>query len=506
MKRVLFLNLFACSFLTLFSQIKDTYRIETFGSAATGDNTPFWIVNQQWGTVPLDANNLYLRGSVFHEQVLNKDWSLEAGIDLVGGNGSVSENTRLQQLYGRLNWKIWRLDIGLREDYTSLLNARLSSGDFVKSNNARPAPEIKLSIPEYLPVPCTKGNMYLKGDFAAGYYLDSRWKENTARPHNQSYTKNIRSHHKSLYFRFGNIAGKNRMQFTLGFDHVTQWGGDLYKYRSVNGLWQYTVVDQPDGIGDFLRVAIAKEGSSKSSDADNAYVAGSQWGAYLLRFDYKLTNKDLLSIYTNHFFDDGSGMVFENYRDGLFGIEYKKKEESLLSGLVFEYIYTKHQTGPIHHNMQMDDEHRDRLQTKGNGNDNYYNNTDYVQGPSHWGQTMGTPLLLSPMYNRDGSINFKSNRIIAFHLGIEGYLHPTVQYRLLWTTGQSWGRYYVPFKSIRKGFAASLELIYTPVQLDGFDIKLSAGYDRGEFFGGDTFGGSITLRKRGVIYVKSSVF
>jgi hypothetical protein len=48
---------------------------------------------------------------------------------------------------------------------------------------------------------------------------------------------------------------------------------------------------------------------------------------------------------------------------------------------------------------------------------------------------------------------------------------------------------------VKKGFASSVELLYTPTCAEGFDIKLSAGYDRGEFFGGDTFGGGITLRK-----------
>jgi hypothetical protein len=288
------------------------------------------------------------------------------------------------------------------------------------------------------------------------------------------------------------------MQLTLEMDHVSQWGGKLFRYQS----GKYIVIHQPEGIDDFFRVAIAKEGSSSATTSDQLYVAGSQWGAYLFKWDYKLTDKRQLSVYTNHFFDDGSGMVFENYRDGLFGLEYKTKDKSGLSGVVFEYIYTKQQTGPIHHNLLMDDDHRAKLMRKGNGNDNYYNNGDYVQGPSCFGHTMGSPLLLSPMYNTDGSLNFKSNRIIAFHLGLEGYIHPALQYRLLLTTGQSWGRYYAPFKAIKEGFASHLELIYTPSCLDGFDIKLSAGYDKGEFFGGDTFGGSITLSKKGIIYAK----
>jgi hypothetical protein len=502
MKRLAFPILLSLITLSSFSQIKDSYRVETFGSTATGKNTPFWMVNHNWGITALTADNFYVKGGVFHQQKINKDWSFDAGIDMAGGSSSAYGKVWIQQLYGRLNWKVWRIDIGSREDYISHLNPYLSSGDFTHSNNARPLPQIKISLSDFILVPYTKGNLFLKGDFSIGKYLDGQWQEDRAFPHNESYTKNVLSHNKSIYFKFGDIETRHKKQFTLGMLHVAQWGGDLHRSVRASSEQNYMLTSQPHGIVDFLRVAIAKEGSSESSSADNAYVAGSQWGAYLLKFDYKLSNKELLSIYLNHFFDDGSGMAFENYRDNLFGLEFRSKEKSLLSGAVFEYIYTKQQTGPIHHNMKMDDAHRKNLIHKGNGNDNYYNNTDYIQGPSYFGKTMGTPLFLSPEYNTDGSLNFKSNRIIAFHLGLEGYFHSTLQYRLLLTTGQSWGRYYIPFKTVKKGFASQLELIYRPSRIKGMNVKLSAGFDKGEFFGGDTFGVGFTLSKQGIIYAK----
>ncbi|MCC8146321.1 MAG: capsule assembly Wzi family protein, partial [Bacteroidales bacterium] len=275
----------------------------------------------------------------------------------------------------------------------------------------------------------------------------------------------------------------------------------LYQYRYINNEWIYSVTKQPKGLDDFFRVVIAKEGSSSSSGSDKAYVAGSQWGAYLLKYDYKLKDKKRLSLYMQHFFDDGSGMTFENYRDNLLGIEYKSLEKEWISGAVFEYVYTKHQTGPIHHNLQMDEEHQ-HLKNKGNGNDNYYNNVDYVSGPSHFGKSFGTPLFLSPEYNKDGSVYFQSNRIIAFHLGVEGYITSFLQYRVMLTSGQSWGKYYAPYKSVRKGFASQVELIYASQKIQDFEAKLSLGYDNGEFFDGNTFAGGITLSKRGVIFKK----
>ena len=483
------------------SQIETTYRAETFGSVASGDNTPFWMLYHNWGMTPLDANNFYLRGGVFHQQTINKDWSFSAGFDLAGSSPHAYGTVWVQQFYGELNWKSLRLNIGSKEDYVSLLNPYLSSGDFDMSNHARPSPEVKGSIPHFILVPHTKGNMYIKGDFAIGYLMDGKWQEEVARPHHAHYTKNVLTHHKSVYFRFGNLEKKNKLQFTFGLDHQALYGGELYQYHYIpeTGQRQYVLQDQPQGIGELFRVMIAKEGSPSSSGADRAYVAGSSLGAFLFKFDYRLKNEGIFSVYKQHFFEDGSGMGFENYRDGLYGMEYKTKNKSLLSGAVFEYVYTKNQTGPIHFNLEMDDEH-DKIRNKGNANDNYYNNCDYVQGPSYYGRTKGTPLFLSPEYNRDGRLNFTSSRIIAFHLGLEGYFHPSLQYRFLATTGRSWGLYYVPFVSVAKGVASGLDLIYNCPKWSGVDLKLSLGFNTGEFFSDDTWGGGITVIKRGVLF------
>ncbi len=495
-----FLTFVGCMFFTtfLFSQKKSTttYRSELFGSLATGDNTPFWMLYHNWGMVPLEADNFYVRGGIFHDQQINQDWSFNLGLDIAASSPHSYSTVWIQQAYGELNWKTLRLNIGAKEDYTSLLDENLSSGDFDLSNNARPMPEIKGSLSDFILVPYTKGNMYIKGDFSVGKYMDGNWQEDTAFPNNQSYTKGVLAHHKSIYFRFGNINKSNKLQFTFGMDHQVQWGGTLYQYSKSTG--EYIIQEQPHGFDDFLRVMIAKEGSSGSSGADSAYVAGSQVGSYLFKFDYKLKDSDILSLYLHHFFDDGSGMVFENYRDMLLGIQYKSSQKKLLSNVVFEYIYTKNQTGPIHFNIMMDEAHSD-LRSKGNGNDNYYNNVDYIQGRSYYGRTLGTPLFLSPEFNHNGSLEFKSSRIISFHLGMEGYFMQNFGYRLLATTGQTWGRYYVPYISVRDGFTSNLDLMYSYPHIKGLDFKLSLGFNTGDFFDGNTFGAGITVTKRGII-------
>lgn len=502
MKRIIWVILFAFSFsFAAISQLQTTYRAEVFGSVASGENTPFWMLYHNWGMVALDAGNFYVRGGIFHRQTINKDWSYNAGFDLAGGSSNLYGNVWVQQLYAELNWKFLRLNAGSKEDYASLLNPFLSSGDFDISNNARPAPEIKGSIPHFTLIPFTKGNLYIKGDFAIGFLLDGKWQESVARPYNNSYTKNVLTHHKSVYLRLGNIENKNRLQFTLGLDHQAMYGGVLYSFRYLNTTAQneYIVHKQPQGIDELLRVVIAKEGSGLSSVTDRFAAAGSGLGAYLFKLDYRLKNNDELSAYKQHFFEDGSGMGFQNYRDGLYGLEYKAKRKSLISGAVFEYVYTKNQTGAVHFNYEMDEEHY-YLFKKGNANDNYYNNVDYAQGHSYFGRTKGTPLFLSPEYNRDGRLIFTSSRIIAFHLGIEGFLLSNLQYRLLATNGRSWGLYYVPFTSVKKGFASGLDLIYGFPKAEGLDLKLSLGFNKGDFFSNNSFGCGVSVTKRGTLF------
>lgn len=501
MKQSLVIFFLCCLAYPCLGQIEARYKFESFASASTQSHTPFWMLNQKWGALPLKPNNFYLRSSLFYNQKINEDWSWDAGLDMLGSNADSYGHFWFQQLYARINWKVWKLDIGSREDYISFLNPYLSSGDFMHSNNARPIPQIKISLPDFLLVPYTQGNMYIKGHFSLGYLLDGEWQEDIARPAIQNYTQDEFSHTKSIYFRLGNMERKDQMQFTIGMEHFAKWGGELYQYRVLNNEVGYKIIKQPAGLADLFRVMVAQEGSASSSDADNAYVAGSQWGAYLLKYDYRLKNQSSLSLYMQHFFDDGSGMVFENYRDNLLGIEFQSHRKNLLSGAVFEYIYTKHQTGPIHHNLAMDEEHQ-HLMSKGNGNDNYYNNTDYISGPSHFGKSLGTPLFLSPEYNKDGCVNFKSNRIIAFLLGLEGYLTSYLQYRLLLTAGQTWGRYYVPFTEVKKGFASQLELTCHVPKVEAFDITLAIGYDNGPFYGGNTLGAGITLTKQGSVFKK----
>jgi hypothetical protein len=458
-------------------------------SAATGANTPFWLVNQKWGKVSREANNFLVCGAVSHSRAITNDITVDAGIQLAGGSKSSYGNVWLQELFLRLNWKSLRLDIGPREDYTSFFDPQLSSGDFIESNNSRPIPKIKLGLSDFVAIPLFNEKFFVKADASVGYFIDNEWKAKRAAPYNIRYSTDIKYHRKSLFFRIGNIQ-KTRMQFVFGLDHAAFWGGTLHNRVNYETMGFFDM-PQPQKLGDFIRVFFAKEGSENDTSASRVYVAGSQWGAYVFKYDINLYDSVKVSAYINHFFDDGSGLAFLNLMDNLHGMEVATGCR-YLSNIVFEYIYTKQQSGALHfYSEEEGDQHRGTHVNKGNGSDNYYNNVDYQEGPSYFGYTMGTPLFLAPMYNTDGTVNFKGSRISAFHFGFKGNISERLSYRLLFTSGKNYGRHYVPFRTVHSGFASMLELTCRLSAESA--LTFSNAYDNGSFLGGKTFGGMLKL-------------
>ena len=104
------------------------------------------------------------------------------------------------------------LSIGSKERYNSLWDRNLSSGDMTQSANARPIPEINISMPEFTLVPLTKGWLQVRGDFAVGKSFDTDYLKDFANS-KQTYVKNVLWHHKSFFFRIKDT--ENNFSFIL---------------------------------------------------------------------------------------------------------------------------------------------------------------------------------------------------------------------------------------------------------------------------------------------------
>jgi hypothetical protein len=445
-----------------------TYRLETFGLFSSGENTPFWLVSHTWGVTPLEAPNGYLKAGVFHTRAIKNGLVYEIGLDLAGSSKQSNRNNYwIQQAYGGIKWKSISLWAGSKEQYGAVIgNPKLSSGDMVYSNNVRPNPEINISIPQYTLVPFTKNRLYAKGDFAIGKFLDGNYLEKTAVNLKQRYAKNPLSHHKSLFLRLGNIEWQEKgFQWTVGFNDYVTWSEKNYIIQNGQSTELYT------SSSDFSKILLPIL----------QYGSGSRSSSYNVRIDYGKNYADeVFSIYWQHPMKTRSDFQMKNYQDMTLGIEYKSLRKKALSGFVLEYIFTKQQGGSF--------------------KSDYYNQNSARQGNSYYGRTMGNPLLLSPEYNKDGYIGYRSNRIFAVHTGVDGYLNKKLQYTLLATYGETPGSFVSPYRPLRTGFATSFDVTYYYLPIKGLSLKCAVGYNTGKFFGSDAIGGGLTIRKTGKLF------
>ena len=469
----------SCFFGNVFSQDSVGFRLEMFGSVATSHTTPFWIVNNTYGKVPLAANNMYLSEEFFWKHKFNEDFRMSINADLVTA-GNHSSSFFVQQLYGEIEWQALCLSIGSKERYNSILDRRLSSGDFTYSTNARPIPEVNLSIPRYTKIPFFKEFLQFRGDFAVGKSIDNNYILD-AKASDQGYTLDILWHHKSAYFLLEDPEKKFPFSVTFGFEHGVQWGGKTSFYY---------IEEMPHSLKDMVKVMLGKGGGEDAPDGEQINRLGNHVGTYNFKLNYAahLFN---VGVYKQHYFDDNSGMEYANWRDGIWGMECAFYNQNYLKKVVVEYVNTTNQSGPVHI-LNTD------RPVRGGGNDDYYNNMLYPSGWSHFGRGLGNPLITSPEYNDDGVLHFKNNRIKALHLGFEGAIDKNISYRLLVTKTNAWGRMTYPFLEKKTDLSTMAEFNYTNPKWAGWDFGIQLAFDQGSLYN-DNFGCSFKISKSGVI-------
>lgn len=467
------------------AQVNETaYDIELFGAAATGDFTPFWMTSNRYGIVPLEANNGYLRAGVLHNQTFGQGFYWSAGLDLVGVVPRY-RNAYIHQLYAEIGYKSLQLSVGSKEQTSPFgLDSRLSSGDVIRSMNARPIPEVSLSLPHFVVVPATKGWLQLKGSFSVGRSFDNDYLKDFVNP-SQTYVKDVLWHHKSLYFQIKDTKNKAPLSGTIGIQHIAQWGG-----TSTNPK----IGKQPHSFKDFLRIVCGKEGGGDATISDQINVLGSHHISYDLRLSYT-RDKWALQGYHQHLCYDKSGMELYNGADGLWGLQLDLPQFTWLSKVVIEYFSTKNGSGPFHY-IEYDHE---KYPGHGGGGDNYYNNDEYISGNSYFNRGVGSPLVPSPEYNRKGELGFLCNRVQDWHIGAEGKVSSQLSYRLLVTVMNGWGTARTPYLKKREGVSYMLDLSYTHPSLPGWNFSGAIAGDTGNMFGDKGIGFNVSISKQGIL-------
>ena len=441
------------------------YKAEATGTFSKGDMAPFWFSSNRYGLATTNPNSGYLRVGITRD-IRNdslRNWKVGYGADLAVPMG-MDKHFVLQQLYADIQWKNLRLAIGQKERLLELKNSLLSSGGLGTGINARPLPQIRLEVPEFLVIPGTRHWLAVKGYIAYGAYTDNKWQHKHNRNTKNKYTANSLYHTKAGFLRIGNKE-KFPISLTGGLEMSCQFAG--YAWNMLEGGRIYDE-DLPSGWKAFWHAFIP--GGSDSNDGDFPNKEGNQVGSWHMSLDYS-GEKWNARAYAEHFFEDESQMFLQyNWKDMLVGIEVEFPKNKWIHTLLYENLGTMHQSGPVYHDAT------ETLPEQISGKDEYYNN--HVYGAwQHAGFTMGTPLLLSPIYNKDGSITIRHNRIRAHHIGAYGELTENLSWRVLYTRHYSLGTYNYPLLDPQKNNYLLTEVSYHIPRIKGLSCTLAYGHN-----------------------------
>ena len=478
------------------------YDLSMQGSVSSGDHTPLWMNANRYGLSSLEKSNGYLRAGVFRPLEIDsaRRWGIGYGAD-----GAIAyhftSNFVIQQAYVEARWLKGVLTVGAKEQPMELKNNELSSGTQALGINARPVPQVRLALPDYWTIPGTKDWLAVKGHIAYGKTTDDGWQKDFVNP-DARYTEGTLYHSKAGYLKIG--KEEKKLSVEMGIEMACVFGGTAYMKGDDGNKIYHNASD----LKAFFHALIPGGGEVNETTYQNE--EGNHVGSWLFRLNYD-TRDWCVSLYADKFFEDQSAMFMLDYdgygtgedwnvkkesrfllydfKDIMLGAELKLRNSSWLQDIVIEYLYTKYQSGPVYHDRTIS--FSDHI----GGIDEYYNH-HILMGWQHWGQVMGNPLYLSPLYNDDGVIEVKNSRFKAWHLGISGEPLPKLRYRLLASWQDGLGRYKNPYTHRKYNTSLYAEVGWAFAR----DWKATAAW--GADFGsirGDNNGIQLTISKTGLL-------
>ncbi|WP_080059040.1 capsule assembly Wzi family protein [Spirosoma aerolatum] len=463
------------------------YQLE-LGTFPASNQTPFWLRANQYGTIPLSSpvgravlgiqSDYQVVDSTGHRPLV--DWGY--GINVVANIGQTNQ-VMLPEAYIKGRLGAFELYAGRRKEVIGLMDTLLTTGSYIWSGNALPIPKIQLAIPKFTALPFTKGILSLMGAFSHG------WFENADRLVKGGYL-----HQSSLYGRFGKPTWRIRLYG--GFNHQVMWGG----YSDYLGPSVTANGRLPSAIKYFPAVVFGTRNPFPDDPSIQTITnfeenrIGNHLGSVDLAADVNLGHWNLF-LYRQFFYDDGSLFYGTNLEDGLNGIRLKNRNllgstPFFLRQITFEYLFTGSQGGE---SFILDDPQR-------RGRDDYFNNSQYLDGWTYFGHTIGTPFL-TPQQEVNSSLppryGIANNRVSVFHLALSALLGGKVDVTTRLSFSRNAGSYANPYVSIPGQFSGLLTASI-PVNLFGGTVLNGAlALDSGELLP-NSVGGYISLRKTGM--------
>jgi hypothetical protein len=156
-------------------------------------------------------------------------------------------------------------------------------------------------------------------------------------------------------------------------------------------------------------------------------------------------------------------------------LSIRQKQWPFINAITYEFLNTTQQNGPWH----------DKDGLVYGGQNNYYNNINYQQGWTHFGNTIGSAMLTP-----------ENNRVRTHFIGMTGDVYG-YKYRLIASHSRNWGTYKNPLYLENTGIL--LELNKDIPKAWGINMGIRLAADFGTQYG-NNFGAMLTVSKQGIIH------
>ena len=394
-------------------------------AGSTGQYMPFWARTGEDGILPVRSSGLLTAGTDIRYRHANGIF-FEAGTNLAGVLALKSPLNRtpvygmVDRLYVSGGWKMLRMDVGMIPRRGDLGPLSVTGGDFHMSGNARNLPGVNLSSDW---IYFEKGHWFgVKGNLAHYQTIDSRR------------VKGAMIHNKAIAAKF---ALGRKVDLIAGFDHYAHWGGE----------------GQAESFKDYVKIFFAMRGDASDSPSDQLNAFGNHLGREWARVVWRARPFTMTFQYDKPF-EDNSGMIFQNFPDGVWTLQFALNDrEAFVTDVTYEFINTTWQSGDKH----------DITNDKGEtiilgGRDNYFGNSPYASGWTHFGRTIGLPLILPAMPDADGVVpRVVNTRVRGHHIALAGMVARKVPYRFKATFTENFGTYGVPYPETPWQLSLALE-------------------------------------------------
>lgn len=481
---------------------KIRYEIKTEAVVSKGEHAPFWLVSNRHGLSSLENHSSNLSAALYRNFDNKRGFTWAYGVEIAGAWKHPSP-FYIQQLYTDVKYNCWEISIGSKERYSEGRHHTLSGGGLTFSHNARPIPQVRFGINKYTTARWLFNEwVHIKGHFSYGRQTDDRFQRtymNTA-PIGSRYADKVLFHEKTAFVKIGK-SSRTPFSIELGAEMYTQFGGRVWEKRADGDVILHNL---PHSYKEYLKAFIPLAGGSESTEMDQSNINGNVLGSMHLALNYQ-TDKWGLKAYYEHYYEDHSGLLGFDYhynregkkrlitylpwRDGLFGVEITLPKNRIANSIVYEYITSRDQSGPILQNPSGD------MLGQAGGKDWYYTHS-YYQSWQHWGMGICNPHILSPLYNSSPNMTMPFSRIRSHHIGLDGKPHDAIDYRVLFSWTKHWGSYEDPLPNPQTQLSTMGEITFTPKRLNGWRFTGALAYDHSRLIG-NNFGAMLSICKEG---------